>query len=115
MEDLFLGILSLVMAVLIFIAGWLVREKRVTWLISGYNTAPKEEKETYDIEKMCLYVGNMVYLIGGIYLVIGVFSLIFSPYSFAIFMVGNGIGLIVMIAGLVYLNTGNRLKKGSGG
>lgn len=115
MDELYLGILSLVMAVFIFIAGWLVKEKKITSLIAGYNTASKEEKETYDVEKMCLYVGNLIYLIAGIYLVMGVVSLIFSNYSFEIFMVGNGIGLIAMIAGLVYLNTGNRLKKGSGG
>jgi len=32
------------------IIGWLVKFKKVTWLISGYNTASKQKKEEYDIK-----------------------------------------------------------------
>ncbi|MGD6968615.1 DUF3784 domain-containing protein [Rossellomorea vietnamensis] len=78
------------------------------FLIAGYNTLPKEEKEKYDTEALCKFMGKMM------------FSLSFSISLWALsealdmqwlFIAGMIIftGLIIFM--LIYLNTGNRFKK----
>ncbi|OGO29701.1 MAG: hypothetical protein A2Z16_08470 [Chloroflexi bacterium RBG_16_54_18] len=44
-------------AIVLYLLGWLIKYKKVTWLISAYNTASKKEKERYDVEKLCKYMG----------------------------------------------------------
>ena len=56
-------------AALLFIIGWLVKYKKITWLISGYNTSNKEKKETYDIDKLTRLFGNFLFLLAVIFVI----------------------------------------------
>jgi hypothetical protein len=98
-------------ALLLFIAGWLIKYKKATWLISGYNIAPRREKERYDIEKLTRLMGNFVFLLAGLFFVFAAASALFPAYSESITSTGIVVFLIVSAAGLVYLNTGKRLLK----
>jgi len=97
--------------ILLIVMGWLIKYKKVTWLISGYNTASKQEKQQYDIEKLCKYVGNFIFILASIFLVMAVTSLLLNKYVDKITWIGFGVLAIVIICGIVYLNTGNRMKK----
>lgn len=97
--------------VMLLIVGWLIKYKKVTWLISGYNIAPKEEKQKYDIEKLCKYMGNFIFILASIFFVMAITSLLFNKYVDTITRFGFGILIIVTVSGIVYLNTNNRVKK----
>ncbi|NCC88711.1 MAG: DUF3784 domain-containing protein [Clostridia bacterium] len=92
------------------IVGWLIKYKKLTWLISGYNTASKEEKQRYDIIKLCKYMGNFMFILAGIFLAMAVASLLINKYADTITWTGLGVLIVVLVCGIVYLNTGNRVK-----
>ncbi|WP_320163050.1 DUF3784 domain-containing protein [uncultured Trichococcus sp.] len=97
--------------VMLLIVGWLIKYKKVTWLISGYNTAPREEKQKYDIEKLCKYMGNFIFVLASIFFVMAITSLLFNKNVDTITRFGFGVLIIVTVSGIVYLNTNNRVKK----
>jgi hypothetical protein len=98
-------------AALLLIAGWLIKYKKVTWLISGYNTSSRRQKERYDVEKLCKHGGNFVFTLAGIFFLIAAARNLFSEYSETILSIGVWVFVIVVVVGLVYINTGNRLLK----
>ena len=49
-----------------------------SWLISGYNTASKEEKAKYDEKKLCRTMGIGMSVIAILLLIMGVFENIFT-------------------------------------
>jgi Domain of unknown function (DUF3784) len=104
-------LLDLLPAMLLLLAGWLIKYKKVTWLISGYNTASRREKERYDVEKLCRHMGNFVFTLAGIFFVFAAARMLFSEYSESIMTIGIVVFVVVSLGGLVYLNTGNRLMK----
>jgi hypothetical protein len=52
----------------IALLGYLIKEKKMYWLISGYNTAKKEQKERYDIEGLADFLAKQLYFMAGIFL-----------------------------------------------
>lgn len=97
-------------AILIFL-GYLIRYKQVTWLISGYNTASKEAREKFDKEKLTRHVGNFMFLLGGINLLLALAGFLFPAHGDAVLGVGIGALTLAILGGLYYLNTGNRVMK----
>jgi len=95
----------------LFIVGWLIRYKKATWLISGYNTASKEEKQKYDIDKLTRLMSSFVFILGSIFLLMFLASLLWAAYDNEIAWIGFGIETVVIVIGLFYMNTGNRVKK----
>ncbi len=87
-----------------------VRIFRLGGLVAGYNTMPREEREKYDVERMTRYVGNMLMIGAGILLVFGLASLVIDLPVAALWL-SWGLFLATIFAGLVYMNTGDRLKK----
>ena len=94
--------------VLLVILGYLIKVKRWSWLISGYNTSSAEEKAEYDITVLCNGVGNFIFFLG--------FTLFIASIGYfleASWITGVGWGLFIaaVIVFLVYANTGGRYKK----
>jgi len=79
-----------------------------SFLIAGYNTASKDEKEKIDEKKMCKYTGKLMFLCAGCFLII-----MASDITGKMWLLWLGLALLfcVCIGGVVYLNTGNRLRK----
>ena len=98
-------------ALILLIIGLFVKYKKVTWLISGYNTASKEKKAEYDVEKLTKYFGNFLFVLAGAYLFWGILLLFLPQYTELIIWLGFGSSVIILIAGIIYLNTGKRLMK----
>ena len=99
-------------AVILFGIGFFIKVKKVTWLISGYNTAPAEEKEKYDINKLCHHTGNFVYLLAFMWAIMTILYAIFKEQTTTIMITSAIIFTIVIVIGVVWLNTGGRVKKG---
>lgn len=106
-----IGYIFLGVSLLLFIIGIFIRWKKVTWLISGYNTASKEQKETYDIDKLCYYMGNFIFVLGVIWFLISCFTFAYPDQIELITIVGISIESVALIIGIIYLNTNNRVKK----
>ena len=100
-----------VAAALMALMAWLVKYKKVTWLITGYNTASNEERKKYDLDKLCRLFGNYLFILAGIMLIMGILSIAFPALMTPITWIGLAILLIVLIGGMVYMNTNNRIKK----
>ncbi|MDW7656229.1 MAG: DUF3784 domain-containing protein [Bacillota bacterium] len=98
-------------AVLIFIIGVFVKYKKVTWLISGYNTASNEKKAEYDIAKLTKYFGNFLFVLAGSFSMWGIVWLILPQYSDFILWCGFCSAFVIIVAGIFFLNTGDRVKK----
>lgn len=58
-----------------------------SWFISGYNTAPKEEKAKYDKKKLCRTTGFGLAVIAVLILVMGLFEDVL-PAGFAYISLG---------------------------
>lgn len=101
----------LIPAGLLFLMGWLIRYKKQTWLISGYNISSKEKKEKYDLDKLTRLMGSFLFLLGSVFLLMFFASILLTGYENEIAWVGFSVESLVIIAGLIYLNTGNRVKK----
>lgn len=52
--------------ILLFLGlGWLFRREKGAFLISGYNTAPKAEKQKYDLKKLYRHMSRLMFLLAG--------------------------------------------------
>lgn len=69
------GCLILIAIITLFIVlGILIKYFKQYWLISGYNTSTPEEKKKIDIERVGRTVGNLLFVIAGIVMVTGWYS-----------------------------------------
>lgn len=97
--------------VLLLIIGWIVKYKKVTWLISGYNTASKEKQAEYDLDKLTKHFGNFMFVLAGALIVWFLAELLYPDYAESIMWAGLITETVIIIAGSIYLNTGNQVKK----
>jgi len=98
-------------ALILAVLGILIRFKKASFLISGYNTSSKEEKAKYDEVKLCNFVGNLLFVLSGILFSLGVFKLLNLAYFKYILNAGISLLVIIIIISIIYMNTGNRFKK----
>ncbi len=59
-------LVSLVPCLLLVLLGYLIRFRRMYFLISGYNTMPAEKKKRVDTEGLGRLMGNSLFAMGGI-------------------------------------------------
>jgi len=98
----FIGLLIIAMAI-VLLTG------RGAFLIAGYNTLSKEEKEKYDSRALCCFMGKIMLPIGGFIPMLTINSAIIGiewlPLVFAVVVIG------LCIFAVIYANTSNRFKK----
>lgn len=83
---------------------------KANFLIAGYNTASKEEKEKIDEKKISRFMGKFLFVLGMIQLILPIteiFKIEFKGITFSV----STIFIIVTLVGIIYMNTGNRFKK----
>lgn len=102
-----LGIL-LAIAVLFIAFGIVFASGKGAGLIAGYNTASREEKEQTDEKKLLRAVSVFMFVLAGCF-IISASGEIFSVKP--LIWIGQGMFVAALIAGLVYLNSGNRFRK----
>jgi len=101
----------LIPASILAIIGYFIKHKRVTWLISGYNTSSQAKKETYDLDKLCPLMGNFIFVLASILTVMSFLILVFPSLSDEVTIGGIAFLAIYGTIGLVYINTGKRILK----
>ena len=94
--------------VLLLILGVIFLKGKGAFLIAGYNTASKAEKEKIDEKKLCRYMGRLMFALAGCFFII-MLSSMFDKIR--LLWLGLGLVFIVSIGGIIYINTGDRVKK----
>lgn len=77
-------------------------------LIAGYNTSSAEEKERIDEKKLCRFMGKLMLIVAACCLVAATGEwLHIKPLLWS----GQALLPVVVIAGVIYANTGHRFDK----
>jgi len=96
----------IVTAIIFIVLGILIKYGKMYWLIAGYNTMPKEEKEKYNIEGIANLFRNVMF---------GMALIIISGYLIAKLTenpnIQNYAFWISMIVGIPYLLIASNSKK----
>lgn len=87
------------LSVIFLLISLLLFTGKGSWLIAGYNTASKKEKEKYDQEKLCRVMGIMCAIIAAM---TGILAWV-NDETYA--MIYGIILCIVMITTVFYVNT----------
>ncbi|MCA1031196.1 DUF3784 domain-containing protein [Bacillus timonensis] len=99
---------SIIIIGLFIVLGIILLNGKGSFLIAGFNTLPKEEKEKYDTVSLCKFMGKMMFALA---------------FSMSLWVLGEALditalfisGLILFIGiilfSVIYSNTGNRFKK----
>ncbi len=101
-------VITIIIGVLIVVMALVLLSGRGSFLIAGYNTSSKEEKEKYDVKSMCRFIGKILLPIGLFLPCIaigGILKIIWLPIAYT-----AGV-MILSIFAAVYGNTGNHFKK----
>lgn len=91
-----------VVSALFLVVALVLLSGRGSWMLAGYNTAPKEKKARYDEKKLCRITGAGMLVIGLAALLMLVFQDVLPSYVANIF---GGLVFVVVIAILILDNT----------
>lgn len=99
---------KIIVIALLIILGTMLSLGKCSFLIAGFNTMNKEEKENYDVLSLTKFMGKFVFLIA---FCISLFILS-DIFMMKVLLV---LGMILLISSIIfviiYVNTGNRFKK----
>ncbi len=97
-----------VVITLFIVLGIVFLQGKGAFLIAGYNTSSKAEKEKYDEKALCKFMGKSMFALAACWVV----SAISSVVDNIVFLwIGIGLFFIATIFMVVYANTGNRFRK----
>jgi hypothetical protein len=104
-------IFKFIIPLIFVILGFVLRTGKGNFLLAGYNTSSKEEKEKYDEVALGKFMGNLLIIIAAIVLTTAV-SEIYNVALFNFIVIAAPILIVVLVFGtIIYANTGNRFKK----
>lgn len=101
-------IVSASVIVLFLVLGIYLLQGKGGWLIAGYNTMSKEEKEKYDEPALCKATGKLILALTFTIALITAGGLLEMN---ALMISGVVLMVLFIIIGLIYINTGDRFKK----
>ncbi|MGK0465688.1 DUF3784 domain-containing protein [Clostridium sp.] len=97
-----------IMPAILIIIGAFIRTGKGSFLIAGYNTSTKQQKEKYDEVALCKFVSNILFFIA----VITFIYLIGRTYDITfIRILAMATLIITVIRASMYANTGNKFLK----
>lgn len=98
-------------AVFLIFLGIILRVFKLSFLIAGYNTAPKKEREKYNEDALVKAVGNLL-IFSSLILVLGyVLALSFKNLAEVIQIWTWVIYVTSILFALVYINNSSKIKK----
>ena len=97
-----------IFALLFVVLGIVLFCGKGSFLIAGYNTASPEEKAEYDEKALCRAVGIMMFACAVCFGLLMVSDIL---KSLALMWVGIVSFFIVIVGGVIYMNTSNKVKR----
>lgn len=94
--------------ILFILIGVMLSLGKWSFLIAGFNTMSKEEKENYDVVSLCKFMGKFMFMIA--------FCISLCVLSDILMMkvllsIGTILITVSVIFVVIYVNTGNRFEK----
>ena len=96
------------MMLVFLLLGLVFSRGKGAFLIAGYNTAPKHEKEKYNEKALCRFMSKMMFALAGAWVPITLSALLDRMW---LLWLGLGVFMAVCIGGVVYMNTDHRFQK----
>lgn len=106
-EAIFVMLIHIPFIALFLILGIVLRKGKGSWLIAGYNTSSKYEKSKYNEKALCRFVAKLMFFCAGCMVLFALSPVV----GMWLFWLTFFVMLVVIIAGVIYANTGNRFKK----
>ena len=100
--------IHLVIIMVFVILGVIFLNGKGAFLIAGYNTASKAEKQKADEKKLCSFMGKLMFILAGCWLVIASSEIFKAMW---LLWVGLCLFFVVCIGAVIYMNSGNRFKR----
>ncbi|MDG5789231.1 DUF3784 domain-containing protein [Evansella sp. AB-P1] len=94
--------------ILFFILAIILYNGKGAFLIAGYNTLPKEEKEKYDTAALAKFMGKSMFVLTFCITLWFLSQLFVVAWLFSLGLVGF---IVTILFILIYANTGNRFRK----
>jgi len=94
--------------VLFIVLGIIFSQGKGAWMIAGYNTASKETRASYDVKALLQFMSKFMFVLAGTWLVVSFGALYQND---GVIKAGLVLFIVVILAALVYMNTGERFKK----
>ena len=102
---------ALIISIVLLILAVILLAGKGSFLIAGLNTMPEKDASRYNVPRITRFVGGMLLVSGLILLLVYLISLFFETYVGMVSMIGTVITLIVIIAGVIYMNVSPKFKK----
>lgn len=99
---------KILMIALFVLLGIMLSLGKWSFLIAGFNTMSKEEKEKYDSSSLCKFMGKFMFIIA-FCITLFVLSDVFTMKI--LFNIGITILIVSIIFVIIYANTGNRFER----
>ena len=99
---------KILMIALFILLGTMLSLGKWSFLIAGFNTMSKEEKENYDVLSLCKFMGKFMFMIS---FCISLFVLSDILMMKILFNIGITLFIVAIIFVIIYANTGNRFEK----
>lgn len=107
-ELLIVLIVHSIIIILFLILGIVFFQGKGAFLIAGYNTSSKAEKEKYDKLALCKFMGKLMFMLAGCFVLIALGTFFSLP---ALHIIGMVLFLGIVFGAVIYANTGKRFKK----
>lgn len=91
--------------------GYLIKVKKMTFLISGYNTSSTSQQEKYNVDELTKQVGNFVYGLSLIMFVLSIGLMLLPSNEAIIFTIGSICLVLYSIVGILFLNLNKSIYK----
>ncbi len=103
--------IHILIGLLILVLGYLVKYRRWSWLIAGYNTSSAEGKAQYDTAALCSGVGNFLFVLAALLFIAALGEYLDRAWIVSVAWIMFAAASVVF---LVYANTGGRYRKKKG-
>lgn len=100
-------ICKILMIALFILLGTMLSLGKWSFLIAGFNTMSKEEKENYDVLSLCKFMGKFMFMIA---FCISLFVLSDILMMKILFNIGITLFIVAILFVIIYSNTGNRFE-----
>lgn len=91
--------------------GYLIKVKKMTSLISGYNTSSASQKAKYNIDELTKQVGNFVYGLSLIMFILSLSLIVFPSNESIIITIGIVFLALYYFLGILFLNLNKSIYK----
>ena len=98
--EILVGCLFILLGIMLSLGKW-------SFLIAGFNTMSKEEKEKYDVLALCKFMGKLMFIIAFSVLLFILSRLLMTN---VLLYIGVGIVIVSVVFTVIYANTGDRFK-----